>query len=335
MKDVVIEFDDFDHDEGFDKLSTSLEGHLENETLVFDSDKASGELVRKTLNCGLSIRKWKFTVLHNTILRKKAAHEVSPEKFILFYIFHPTVIHVKQQRKKIRINGSRNNMFLTNDMELEFRLKAREPFFLFDISFSETWLREQFTDADPQLKETLQHYITNNQQSVMVEQLSVDEYKTLHDLQVYMAAGKEDDLFVRSRSYNMLCNFFGKLMNRDDTEMIQSGAYYDQIVHAEMMILKDLKNPPKLDLIAKEVNMSVSSLMRKFKIIYGKGIYEYYVEKKMKIARHMILEKKLPVKEMARLLGYNQPSAFIETFSRQHGYSPGSLKMLSNQFMFF
>jgi AraC-like DNA-binding protein len=335
MKDLVFEFEDFDRHDCFEKFGKALGGHTEKETLVLDSDKARGEVVMKVLNEGLAIRKWKFTAFHNTTLRKRAAVKESPQKFILLYILHPTTIHITHQRKKIRINGSRNNLFVTNDVEMEFRLPARAPFYVFDISFTEAWLKEQFTDADPQLKETLQQYINNNQENIIAEQLSVDEYKTLHDLQVSMTADKEDDLFIRARSYNMLCNFFGKLMNRKDTEMIQSGIYYDQIMHAEMMILKDLKNPPRLNWIAREVNMSVSSLLRKFKIIYGKSIYEYYVEKKMKVARHMILEKKLPVKEMARMLGYNQPSAFIESFSRQHGYSPGSLKLLGNDFMFF
>ena len=49
----------------------------------------------------------------------------------------------------------------------------------------------------------------------------------------------------------------------------------------------------------------------------------------------MIIESRLPVKEMAQLLGYNQPSAFIESFTKQHGYSPGALKVVTNQFLFF
>ena len=64
-------------------------------------------------------------------------------------------------------------------------------------------------------------------------------------------------------------------------------------------------------------------------------MHEYYVDKKMELAQKMISENRLAVKDMARMLGYNQPSAFIEIFTKLHGYSPGALKHISNQFLFF
>jgi AraC-like DNA-binding protein len=72
--------------------------------------------------------------------------------------------------------------------------------------------------------------------------------------------------------------------------------------------------------------MSVSTLLRQFKTIYGKSVYEYHVEKKMELAKKMILEEKKPVKEVAKTLGYKQVSPFIESFTKQYGYTPGSIK---------
>ena len=95
------------------------------------------------------------------------------------------------------------------------------------------------------------------------------------------------------------------------------------------MITKNIESPPKIDTVAKKVNMSVSSLLRQFKLIFGKSIYQYYVEKKMELGKKMILENNFTVKETAEMLGYNQASPFIECFTKYHGYSPGSLKSLS------
>jgi AraC-like DNA-binding protein len=49
----------------------------------------------------------------------------------------------------------------------------------------------------------------------------------------------------------------------------------------------------------------------------------------MELAKRMILENSFTVKEMAEMLGYNQASPFIESFTKYHGYSPGSLKVIS------
>jgi len=70
-------------------------------------------------------------------------------------------------------------------------------------------------------------------------------------------------------------------------------------------------------------------------MIHGKSIHEYYVSKKMELARKIILEHGLPVKKMAEIFGYNQPSAFIESFTKQYGYTPGYLKLASKKFSFF
>jgi AraC-like DNA-binding protein len=70
----------------------------------------------------------------------------------------------------------------------------------------------------------------------------------------------------------------------------------------------------------------VSSLLRQFKIMYGKSIHDYYIEKKMELAKKLVLEENKTVKEIALMLGYNQASPFIEAFSKLYGYSPGSLK---------
>jgi AraC-like DNA-binding protein len=58
--------------------------------------------------------------------------------------------------------------------------------------------------------------------------------------------------------------------------------------------------------------------------LYGKSIYGYYLEKKMEVAKKILVENRITVKEIAEILGYRQVSAFIESFTKHHGYSPGS-----------
>ena len=335
MKDIYFEFVDLDNDKCFQNLGKTLKGVLKKEALSFDNEIAKGELIKKSLNKELTIRKWKFTAFENIRMRKIPAPPGDEKKFNLLYVLNPTVFLLKNSKKKIHITGSRNNMFLTNEIMMDFHINPKQPFYVFDISFTASWLLEQMSDTDTCFKEILDQYLNINEQSILIEPFTIDEYKTIHELEVSMLAGAEDDLFISSRVYNLLCNFFGKVSNKNEIEVMQSGVHYDQIIQAEMMILENIKKPPRIEAIARKVNMSVSSLLRKFKIIYGKSIHEYYVEKKMELAKKMILENKWPIKEMAAKLGYNQASAFIETFTKQHGYSPGTLKLVSNQFLFF
>ena len=81
-----------------------------------------------------------------------------------------------------------------------------------------------------------------------------------------------------------------------------------------------------MGIIAKTVALSESTLKRYFKLIYGKSIYEYYLNRKMEMSRTLMLQKPYSVNEIAELMGYEKVSHFIEIFKRHHGYSPGSIK---------
>jgi AraC-like DNA-binding protein len=78
--------------------------------------------------------------------------------------------------------------------------------------------------------------------------------------------------------------------------------------------------------LAREFALSESSLRRHFKIVYGKPLYEYYLEKKMNLAKWLLQEKRITVSETAYMLGYEKVSAFIIIFKKYHKVLPGSLK---------
>jgi len=56
------------------------------------------------------------------------------------------------------------------------------------------------------------------------------------------------------------------------------------------------------------------------------GNYEYYLEKKMELAKWLLQEKKVSVSETAYMLGYEKVSAFITIFKKYHHILPGRLK---------
>src|SRR5687768_8866190 len=125
MKDIFFEFADLDNKECFHRLGKTLGGVLKKEALIFDNDIAKGELVTKWLNEGLSIRKWKFTVFQNVSMRKVPPANGEQKKFVLLYVLSPAVFLLKNVKKKVRITGSRNNMFLTNEMEMDFKINPK------------------------------------------------------------------------------------------------------------------------------------------------------------------------------------------------------------------
>ncbi len=114
MEDIHYDFVDLDSDSSFELFGKSLGGVLQNKTLHFDNHIAKGELVKATPDEGLWIRKWKFTVLQKVTLHKTPPAPAQDErKFVLIYFLNPEIFILISNRKKILVNGPRNNMFLT------------------------------------------------------------------------------------------------------------------------------------------------------------------------------------------------------------------------------
>jgi AraC-like DNA-binding protein len=333
MQEIQYEFVDIDSDENFQSLGNCLGGILKNNTLFFDNNIAKGELIKSSPDTGLWIRKWKLTVLQKLILHKVPPPWAEERKLILVYFLDPSIFLIKNKRKNIPVSSAANNMFLTNKTPIDFSVIPKHPFYVLDIAFTESWLRGQIIDADPASKNALNEYI--NTESLLMEACSKEEYKILRELEISMVANNQDILFIRSRVYNLIVIFFNKLITRKDRGLITSTIHYDQLMQAEMLMMQSIKKPPKIEMLARQLNLSVSSLLRQFKLLFGKGVYEYYLERKMELAKKMILENKVSVKETAEILGYNQASPFIEAFTKQHGFSPGSLKLESENQLFF
>ena len=117
-----------------------------------------------------------------------------------------------------------------------------------------------------------------------------NEYQILHEMDERIAEQPDDKLFIRSRTYQLVCSFFTKVFNKE-SGCKHATSHYEQIVQAEKLIMRNLRIPPKLGTIAKMINMSISVLVRNFKSMYGKSVQEYYLEKKMELAKKMIIEK--------------------------------------------
>jgi AraC-like DNA-binding protein len=326
MKEVCYEFEELESDASFEQLGKAFQGSFQQDTLHFDSPFVKGQLIRKVPEDGLWIRKWKLTVLQKVTLHRHAASEGAERKFSLIYFLNPAIFNLKEGAKKVNLNTQRNNMFLSNEVMMDFSVMPKQPFYVLDITFTRNWLLKQFQEDDLCLRKIVDLQM-KDPKLVLMEPCQTEEYKLLHELDTFLQADKEDVLFVRSRIYQLICSFFTKAFEKADVGKQKQATYnYEQMVQAEAILMQQLQKPPKVAEIAKKINMSTSSLLRQFKALYGKSLHEYYTGKKMEMARRMVMEKQITIKKLAETLGYKQASHFIETFTRHYGYSPGCLK---------
>jgi AraC-like DNA-binding protein len=328
MNEIHYHFVDLDSDEEFNLLATTLNGTRKNNALSFDNPLVKGELIKATPDKGLWIRKWKFVTLSKIILHKRAAPADSDKKLILIYFLNPAIFSLKYKEKELNTRAHHNSFMLSSDVDVDFSVIPKQAFYVIDIAFTVSWLKEQFKGDEEYVETVLGRTGQKAMGGILRQPCCQDEYKILHDLEIHMSPGAEDNLLVRSRAYRLIALFIGKLIGNTESKVIKGRMNYEQVMQVHDIIEENIQELPKLDVIASRVNMSVSSLLRQFSLVYGKSIYDYYLERRMELAKSMILESGISIKAMAEKLGYKQASHFIETFTKYHGYSPGSLKAI-------
>jgi AraC-like DNA-binding protein len=68
--------------------------------------------------------------------------------------------------------------------------------------------------------------------------------------------------------------------------------------------------------------------------LYGKSLFSYISEVRLNEAHETLSSTEVPMKIIAKNLGYSHVNHFINAFGKQFGYSPGSLRKKNESRLF-
>lgn len=119
-------------------------------------------------------------------------------------------------------------------------------------------------------------------------------------------------------------------------EQIQSGQMEDvrtfsdleqeKIEQARDVLDKSFVNPPVLPVLSRMVALNEFKLKRGFKAYYGTTIYGYITRLKMEHARHLLIDRKMTIREVTYKVGFKHQSHLSEAFKKYFGILPSEIK---------
>jgi len=77
--------------------------------------------------------------------------------------------------------------------------------------------------------------------------------------------------------------------------------------------------------LAHDTHMNKTKLQSAFKALFGKGIFEYHLEARMREAHRLLEETDLTTKAIAAKVGYALTTSFITKFREYFGYAPSQV----------
>jgi AraC-like DNA-binding protein len=332
MKNYSIQLSRIDSGDDFKHLAHETAGWLDdNDTAIhFNGALGRGHIKKWHLEAGLYLRIWDLLPAKPIDLHKTALPvHVANKGYSLLCILTPESTHLQYINQHRQFNKVREKSFvlMPDTVNACISAGAHLPVQLIDFAISSFWLKQQPGYA------AISRYLNNGllddgAMPAMVQACRAKHCHTAAQLFASFGHCANNDPGLVTAAVSLIGDFLQGISREEAGKTpAQVNLYYEKIKEAETILITHLqKTLPRLDNIAQKLALSESTLKRYFKLIYGKSIYEYYLNRKMEMARTLLLQQPLTVNEAAEIMGYEKVSNFIDIFKKHHGYSPGSMK---------
>lgn len=104
--------------------------------------------------------------------------------------------------------------------------------------------------------------------------------------------------------------------------------YGRPVENAKRYLLHHLEQQISLEEAAKEAGLSASYFSKIFKSETGLGFAEWLICERIEKAKQLLIDGHLPIKEIARMVGYQDEKYFSKLFKKQVGIKPTDFKRL-------
>lgn len=331
MKSYSIRVSKIDAEDTFKQLVLETGGELSagNTLIRFSGEIGRGQVKKWHLDAGLYMRVWDLYLSKPVELLKEALPVyVANNGFSLFCVHTPESVDLRSFNQHQQFNKVRERQFalVPDSVNATLHLYPEVPVQLIEFSISAYWLKQQsgYNHVTQYFNEGI---VDENSMPVLIEPCQVKTSQHAEKL-LNGANGETEAGTLLPVAVAMIKDFL-TAVSREETDKTSGNIdlYYEKVKEAETILLSYIqKSPPRMGIIAKMVALSESTLKRYFKLIYGKSIYEYYLNKKMDMARTLLMQNPFTVNETAERMGYEKVSHFIEIFKKHHGCSPGTIK---------
>lgn len=131
-------------------------------------------------------------------------------------------------------------------------------------------------------------------------------------------------LYLRGKIFELMSLYFSKNkeMDAEQCPFLMDDKNIKKIRKAKDIIISKMIEPPTLNELASEVEISLKKLKEGFKQVYGTSAYAFLLDYKMQVSKRLLSSKNYNVNEVALKVGYSTATHFINAFKKKFGTTP-------------
>ncbi len=190
------------------------------------------------------------------------------------------------------------------------------------------FLAERLPDIIPRLPYEVAEFIAGRPRGVYHEivPLRADMARAAAALLACELTGSLRQLYAEARAFELLTLSMQALLDAEQgLERRDSGLTTgdtDRLASARGILEKQFLQPPTIAALARDIGMNEAKLMRAFKLVYGRTIFDFTQQLRMERAKKLLEVSELSVTEIALEVGYEYSSNFTTAFKRHFGITP-------------
>ena len=114
----------------------------------------------------------------------------------------------------------------------------------------------------------------------------------------------------------------------EECPFLEDDVEVKKLEEARNILIREYDQANKIRDLARKVGTNEYKLKVGFKHLFGSSVHNFLIDQRMENARYLLLKKKHNVGEISQMVGYSNPSHFIEAFKKKYGLTPK--KMLAS-----
>lgn len=136
-------------------------------------------------------------------------------------------------------------------------------------------------------------------------------------------------LYIKAKIYELMSLYFHRPahVNIEQCPFLADEANLTKLKKAKEIIIQRMAEPPTLQELADEIELSINKLKEGFKQVYGDSVFSFLFDYKMEVARNMLATGNYAVGDVGLKVGYSTASHFIAAFKKKFGTTPKKFVM--------
>lgn len=139
--------------------------------------------------------------------------------------------------------------------------------------------------------------------------------------------GISNTLFLKAKAWELLSLMIRQFCDgadgaADSHQMSLRRRDIAALQKARTLLIRNLKNPPTIHELSREVGLNRNKLQAGFKHLYGSTINSYLRDARLNRAKMLLMEAERQIAEVAEEVGYTNSSQFSKRFKEKFGMLP-------------